>query len=181
MAYFTDTSHLPRIMVSSATSRTSPTPPLPTREQTLNCCLSVRPQWCRHLLEVKVAEPCRPVNSRCRVHCPRQRFVRVTWLCRMIACYHRPYTLNPKILYGDNQSAITTTNAPIDAVASSRTKRINIRFHIIREEIANDGLKLYHLRTDDMAAGCMTKALPKYCFQKLQSAMGVLPLPRHSP
>lgn len=74
-----------------------------------------------------------------------------------------PNTIDMK---GDNQSAIATAKAPTDAIASPRTKHIDIRFHIIRETLQNGTIRHKYLRTTDMVADILTKALPFPTFQR---------------
>jgi hypothetical protein len=43
----------------------------------------------------------------------------------------------------------------------SRSKHIDVRFHIIREAAANGLVRLEYIRTADMTADILTKALPR--------------------
>ena len=78
-------------------------------------------------------------------------------------------------LLGDNQSAITTAHAPLDSTSSSRSKHIDVRFHIIREAIHNNAVSLTYIRTSDMVADALTKSLPTRApaFEKHRSALGL--------
>jgi hypothetical protein len=75
-------------------------------------------------------------------------------------------------LYCDNQGAITTANQPTYMV-SGRSKHIDVRFHVIRDAAANGLIRLEYVRTDDMTADIMTKALPKETFQHHVRGLGM--------
>ncbi|EED18959.1 hypothetical protein TSTA_126670 [Talaromyces stipitatus ATCC 10500] len=63
-------------------------------------------------------------------------------------------------IHYDNQGAIATMNQPSHS-PSTRSKHIDIRFHVIREAIANGLIRLEYIRTTEMTADILTKALPK--------------------
>ena len=59
-----------------------------------------------------------------------------------------------------NQGAIATASQPT-WVVSGRSKHIDVRFHIIRDATANGLIRLEYIRSTDMTADILTKALPK--------------------
>ena len=59
-------------------------------------------------------------------------------------------------VFEDNQGAIKMAQNP---VMHSRTKHIDIRYHFIRETIANGTVTLKYCPTKDMIADCLTKSL----------------------
>ena len=94
-----------------------------------------------------------------------------SWLCELIHALDPGdnQELHQIGLLGDNQSAIATAHAPLDAVSSPRTKHIDVRFHIIREAITNCEIMLSFIRTHSMIAECLTKALPQPTFERHRS------------
>ena len=95
----------------------------------------------------------------------------VSWLRRLVSAFLS--TVDAINLHGDNQSAIITAHSPPDAASSPRTKHIDIRFHIIREAIQRGDIKLTYIRTENMVADCLTKALPAPIHNKHCQHMGL--------
>ena len=79
--------------------------------------------------------------------------------------------MNPTLLYGDNIGAITTATKP--ELTSSRSRHIDIRYHITREALANRILRLKYIRSSDMVADILTKALPLIYHEKHRNSMGL--------
>ena len=67
--------------------------------------------------------------------------------------------MDPTLLYGDNMGAITTASSPYGD-RTKRSRHINIRYHITREALANGTLRLQYIRSSEMTADILTKALP---------------------
>ena len=87
----------------------------------------------------------------------------IAWLRKIMLAILPDYTefkMPANTLYCDNQGAIATTGQPTYAV-SGRSKHIDIRFHIIRDAAANGLVRLEYVRTSEMTADILTKALPK--------------------
>ena len=87
----------------------------------------------------------------------------ITWLRKIILAILPDYTehqMPANILYCDNQGAIATANQP-DYAVSGRSKHIDVRFHIIRDATANGLVRLEYIRSSEMTADILTKALPK--------------------
>ena len=61
-------------------------------------------------------------------------------------------------LYCDNQSAIALSK---DNVDHPRSKHVDIRYHFTREAQENEEINVIYIRTSDMVADFLTKALPK--------------------
>ncbi|GJY08082.1 hypothetical protein Tco_0375136 [Tanacetum coccineum] len=61
-------------------------------------------------------------------------------------------------LYCDNKSAIALC---CNNVQHSRSKHIDIRYHFIKEQVENEVVELYFVRTDYQLADIFTKALPR--------------------
>jgi hypothetical protein len=62
------------------------------------------------------------------------------------------------VLFEDNQSAIKSAGNP-DGV--SRMKHMDIRYHFVRDEVANGVIKLVYIPTEEQAADCLTKSLER--------------------
>ncbi len=81
------------------------------------------------------------------------------WLRRLIGNIFGHLISIPTPMYCDNQAALRlVTNDNYHA----RTKHINIRFHYIRQTVADKHIKLKYCPTDDMTADILMKPLPKH-------------------
>jgi transposase InsO family protein len=78
----------------------------------------------------------------------------------------------PTLLHCDNQSAITLAKNP---AYHARTKHIDIRFHFIREAVANGHFILEYCPTNDMPADALTKALNRTKTERFASMIGLAP------
>ena len=76
--------------------------------------------------------------------------------------------LDATVIYEDNTGAIAMTENPID---HQRTKHIDIRYHFIRERVANGDIKLVHVATEDQLADLLTKPLVKQKVKSLRERM----------
>ena len=76
----------------------------------------------------------------------------------------------PVSIYGDNQGAIALT---IDDRYHARTKHIDICYHFIREAVARRWIRISYLRTDDMPADLLTKALAPSKVAYLRGKLGL--------
>ena len=81
----------------------------------------------------------------------------------------------PTKLYEDNQGAICLANNP---TGHKRTKHIDVRHHFIREQIENKTISLAYIKTTEMTADLLTKALPRIAFQRLRGSLGLENMPR---
>ena len=95
----------------------------------------------------------------------------VTWLRRLLHDIGLPQTSKPTTVYEDNQGAMALSMNPKD---HPRTKHIDVRFHYIRDCIDRKRVNLEYVRTTDMVADTLTKALPKPAFEKFRMLMGVM-------
>jgi len=68
------------------------------------------------------------------------------------------YVKDPVTLHRDNQSAILMCKNP---VFHGRSKHIDIRHHYVRELVEAREINVEYLKTEDMVADLLTKALPK--------------------
>nr|GFC61584.1 copia protein [Tanacetum cinerariifolium] len=73
------------------------------------------------------------------------------------------------------QSAISTTEAEYIAinVQHSRSKHIDIRHHLIQEQVERGVVELYFVSTDYQLADIFTKALPRQRFEFILPRLGM--------
>ena len=76
----------------------------------------------------------------------------------------------PMVILEDNQAAIGMAK---NAQYHGRAKHIDIKYHFIREHVANAAVKLEYCRTEEMIAGIFTKGLSAVQFTKLRKMLGV--------
>ena len=53
---------------------------------------------------------------------------------------------------------------------------INIKYHVIQEQVSNDNIKLKYCQTGNMIADMLTKGLGRIQFEKLREMAGVVPV-----
>ncbi|GKE23346.1 hypothetical protein Tco_1434858 [Tanacetum coccineum] len=73
-------------------------------------------------------------------------------------------------LYCDSQSAIALS---YNTVQHSRTKDIAVRFHFIKEQVENEIVELYFVKTAYQLADIFTKALTRERFEFLVKCLGM--------
>ena len=71
----------------------------------------------------------------------------------------------------DNTSAINLSKNPVH---NSKTKHIEIRYHFIREHVANENIKLEHVSTENQVADIFTKPLSEDRFCNLRRELGMI-------
>ncbi|XP_072401556.1 uncharacterized protein [Diabrotica undecimpunctata] len=62
----------------------------------------------------------------------------------------------PMVIFNDNQSAIKLSE---NQVYHKRTKHIHVKYHFIREKVANNDIQLKYMSTNEMVADMLTKSL----------------------
>ncbi|GJW60861.1 retrovirus-related pol polyprotein from transposon TNT 1-94 [Tanacetum coccineum] len=92
----------------------------------------------------------------------------VMWMRTQLQDYGFNYNKIP--LYCDSQSAIAISCNPVQ---HSRTKHIHTRYHFIKEQVENDIIELYFVRTEYQLADMFTKALSEDRFQYLVRRIGM--------
>ena len=70
----------------------------------------------------------------------------------------------------DSMSAINLVKNPI---AHGRSKHIEMRFHYLREQVADGKMNLKHYRTENQIADIMTKRVQVEVFRKLRAMMNI--------
>ncbi|GJU58273.1 hypothetical protein Tco_1236039 [Tanacetum coccineum] len=73
-------------------------------------------------------------------------------------------------LYSNSKSAIALS---CNTVQHSRTKHIAIRYHFIKEQVENEVVELYFVKTDYQLADIFTKALAREHFEFLINRLGM--------
>ena len=79
----------------------------------------------------------------------------VIWLCRLLE-EMRCEQKEPTTIWEDNQGAISTAKNP---VFHNRTKHIQIRYHFVREAVADNIIDIRYCSTRDMIADIVTKGI----------------------
>ena len=62
-------------------------------------------------------------------------------------------------------------------VLHSKTKHKSIKYHVLREKVAEKDIKLEYVSTKDYIVDIFTKPLHKDKFEYLRGMLGVIPLP----
>jgi len=77
---------------------------------------------------------------------------------------------NQIILHEDNTSTQTIAKNPQN---HNKTKHINIRYHYIREQVAEGTVDIQYCPTGEQIADALTKFLPHKQFAYLRDKMGI--------
>ncbi|GKA12527.1 integrase, catalytic region, zinc finger, CCHC-type containing protein [Tanacetum coccineum] len=92
----------------------------------------------------------------------------ILWMRSQLTDYG--FAFNNIPLYCDNKSAIALC---CNNVQHSRSKHIDIRHHLIREQVENGVVELYFVTTDCQLADIFTKVLPREQFEFLFPRLGM--------
>lgn len=76
-------------------------------------------------------------------------------------------------IFEDNQACIKMTGNPVN---HGRAKHIDIKYHFLREKVADGFLKLTYKESNEMLADLLTKGLPKERHNYLTHKLGVMQL-----
>jgi len=74
----------------------------------------------------------------------------------------------------DNTSAINISKNP---VMHSKTKHILIKYHFLREHVAEKDVRLEYVGTKEQIADIFTKPLPRETFEYLRQKLGIVSIP----
>ncbi|GKA23006.1 hypothetical protein Tco_0708968 [Tanacetum coccineum] len=80
------------------------------------------------------------------------------------------FDFNKIPLYYDSKSAIALS---CNTVQHSRTKHIAVRYHFIKEQVENEVVELYFVKTAYQVADILTKALGRERFEFLLNRLGM--------
>ena len=88
-------------------------------------------------------------------------------------CYCKDFGIKKKTLplLCDNESAIRIAHNP---VLHGKTKHIEIRYHFIRDHVANEDISLSYINTKDQLADIFTKPLDEKRFKELRGQINVV-------
>src|SRR5579862_2258849 len=100
-------------------------------------------------------------------------YTQVLWMRQMLSDLGVP-TMDPTPILCDNTSAIHISKNPVQ---HSRTKHVAIRYHFLKDKVADGEVKLEYISTTEQVADIFTKPLPKDVFEYLRKKLGVT----HSP
>nr|GEW05701.1 hypothetical protein [Tanacetum cinerariifolium] len=92
----------------------------------------------------------------------------IIWMHSQLTDYGFDYHKIP--LYSDSQSAIALS---CNTMQHSRTKHIAVRYHFIKEQVENEVVELYFVKTDYQLADIFTKALVRERFKFLIKRLGM--------
>ena len=95
----------------------------------------------------------------------------VIWMKRQIEDL-RIQCQSPIIIKCDNSSAINISKNPVQ---HSRTKHIDIRYHFLKDQVAQNEVKLEFIPTADQVADIFIKPLARDVFERLRTLLGVVP------
>ena len=70
----------------------------------------------------------------------------------------------------DSTSAISVAKNP---VLHSKTKHINVRFHLLRDHVEKGDIDLRHVDTQNQLVDILTKPLDQATFTRLRGELGV--------
>lgn len=85
--------------------------------------------------------------------------------------YDHPITINC-----DNTSAI---NISKNLVKNSKTKHIPIKYHFLRDRVAQKLVKVEYVGTKEKISHIFTKPLPRSTFENLRQKLGVTSIPHY--
>jgi hypothetical protein len=80
----------------------------------------------------------------------------------------------PTTIYCDNASSISLSK---NHFHHSKSKRISIKYHYLRDQAENKNIKLEYVPTQEQVADVFTKPLSIDVFEYLRKILGVIPLP----
>jgi hypothetical protein len=98
-------------------------------------------------------------------HCCAQ----LLWMRQTLSDYG--YKLSKVSLLCDNESAIHMADNPVE---HSRTKRIDIRYHLLRDDQQKGDIKIAYVNTHNQLADIFTKPLDEKTFSKLRNELNIL-------
>ena len=82
-------------------------------------------------------------------------------------------TNQPITIYCDSTSVISLNKY---LVMHSKTKHIPIKYHFLREQVAEKNIALEYINTKEQIADIFTKPLPREAFEHLRQKIGVISL-----
>ena len=77
----------------------------------------------------------------------------------------------PLLLYCDNQPAVFYSSNNKSSVSA---KHIDIKYHVVKDRVQDQTIKIEHISTTQMLADPLTKGLPPSLFKEHASGMGLV-------
>ena len=78
----------------------------------------------------------------------------------------------PVVIHCDNTSIVSMSK---NHVLHSKTKHIEIKYHVVREKVANKEVRLEYISKKEQIVDIFTKPLLKDTFEYLRGMLGVMP------
>ncbi|GLT85557.1 hypothetical protein SLE2022_037450 [Rubroshorea leprosula] len=91
------------------------------------------------------------------------------WICKMLTdmgCKQ----IQPCVLCCDNNSAIAIAHNPMQ---HGRTKHMNVKYHVLRNTVQNNELRIVYCSMEEQVADILTKAHPRAKFEMFREMLGV--------
>jgi hypothetical protein len=98
----------------------------------------------------------------------------VLWMKQILTDIQVEYD-EPIPIYCDNTSTISISKNPSDAL---KTKHIPIKYHFLREQVAEKNIRVEYVGTKEQVADIFTKPLPQEAFEYLHQRLGVISTPK---
>jgi hypothetical protein len=98
----------------------------------------------------------------------------VLWMKQTLTDIQVEYD-EPIPIYCDNTSAINISKNP---VMHSKMKHIPIKYHFLREQVAEKNIRVEYVGTKEQVADIFTKPLPWEAFEYLRQRLGVISTPK---
>jgi hypothetical protein len=98
----------------------------------------------------------------------------VLWMKQTLTYIHVEYD-NVIPIYCDNTSAISISKNP---VMHSKTKHIPIKYHFLREKVAEKNIRVEYVGTKEQVTDIFTKPLPPESFEYLCQRFRVISTPK---
>ena len=95
-------------------------------------------------------------------------YAQILWIKMQLKDYN--IKKNKMCIKCDNMSTINLSKNPIQHF---RSKHIEIRYHFIREHVANEDVNLEYINTEDQLADIFTKPLREDKFCSLRRELGI--------
>jgi hypothetical protein len=100
--------------------------------------------------------------------------MQVLWMKQTLTEIQVDYD-HPIPIYGDNTSAIHISK---NLVMRSKTKHIPIKYHFLREHVAERNIIVEYVGTKEKVVDIFTKSLPREAFEYLRERLRVISTPK---
>ena len=96
------------------------------------------------------------------------------WMKQMLKDIRIEFS-EPVVIHCDNTSIVNYMSKNL--LLHSKTNHISIKYHMLREKVAEKEIRLEYVSTKEKIVDIFTKSLPKETFEYLQGMLGAMPLP----